>query len=133
MNYEKLISMAAAVALVAGGLVIVTPAIAQNGKNDVVVRAIPEDVPVRYVRYNDLNLVNEAGEQSLIRRVKLAVRSVCYESGEANSPLYLDPDCRSESWGRAKPQVDRAIMRARQMAQNGHSSITPVAIVISTK
>jgi UrcA family protein len=103
----------------------------------VVVTATTTEVPIRHVSYRDLNLARSEGEQSLIRRVKYAVKDVCIESsgGEemprASANRLKMNNCRGHAWAGAQPQVDRAIQRAKEIAYNGYSSIAPVAITIS--
>lgn len=85
------------------------------------------DVPTARVFYGDLNLASLAGEQTLNRRVQGAVRRVC--------GAHIDPmpymDCRSFAWRGARPQVERALARARDIAATGTSDIAPVAILIA--
>ena len=129
---EKLTSLLAACAVTALGLAIAAPAVA--APSPVVVTATSEDIPIRYVTYRDLNLVNAAGEKTLLSRVKHAVNDVCIESvGDDMTRRFTQRDCRYNSWAGAKPQIDRAVQRAREIAANGWSSIAPVAISISVQ
>ena len=132
MLNEKLISMLAACAVTVAGIAIAAPAVAKSPKT-VVVTAPDTDVPTRRVSYRDLNLLTLAGEKTLNKRVGMAVRSVCFESVGSESEFSLEYSCRRDSWAGARPQIDRAIQRARDIAQNGFSAIAPVAITIGSK
>lgn len=134
---EKLTSLLAACAITALGLALAAPAVA--APSPVVVTATSEDIPVRYVSYRDLNLAQADGEKRLVRRVSSAVKSVCIESSggdpaprAALNRLKMN-DCRDYAWAGAQPQIERAVQRAREIAQNGWSSIAPVAISISVE
>ena len=119
-------------AIAAGGLFLATPALGKD--SEVVVKAPPrEDVPTRYVRYSDLNLLHQSGVSTLNGRVKSAVRGVCVESVTPSGDFYAEMNCRSSAWNGARPQMDRAIERARQLAANGFSTIAPVTISISVR
>ena len=131
MLNEKLISMLAACAVTVAGIAIAAPAVAKQPKT-VVVTAPDADIPTRRVSYRDLNLVTLAGERTLNRRVGQAVRSVCFESVGTEAAFQLEFSCRKESWDGARPQIARAIQRARDIAQNGYSAIAPVAITIGS-
>ena len=130
MLNEKLISMIAACAITLGGLAVAAPALARQAKPVVVTAPPADDVPVRRVSYRDLDLLTMAGQSTLNRRVGSAVRGVCLESLGAASHFYLETDCRRTAWNGARPQIARAIERASDIAQNGFSSIPPVAITI---
>ena len=86
-----------------------------------------ETIPTERVSYLDLNLVSEAGEKALVGRVRGAVRRVCV--AETSSHPYLR--CRNVAWRGAKPQIDLAVARAREMALNGTSDIPMVSILIT--
>lgn len=132
MTYQKLLAMAAAVAVVGSGIALAAPAVAQNGK-PVVVRAQPldEDVPTRRVSYRDLNLASAADQKTLNRRVAKAVTQVCNEATGPYPVLSVELSCRSDSWSRARPQIALAVQRAKDIATNGYSNIAPVAIAIA--
>ena len=132
MSTSHLLSFVAACGIAAGGFVIASPAFGQG--RDVVVRApIQDDIPRRYVTYSDLNLVHPAGLKALNRRVNSAVREVCLESVGSNGDFYLEMGCRSHAWDGARPQIDKAVERARQIAMNGYSTIAPVMISLSVR
>ncbi|HVM39112.1 MAG TPA: UrcA family protein [Sphingomicrobium sp.] len=88
-----------------------------------------EQVPSERVFFGDLNLASVAGENTLNSRVRGAVRRVCQaHSGDALPHMA----CRSFAWRGAKPQIERALTRARDIAARGTSAIPPVAILIAT-
>lgn len=131
MTYSKLLSLGAAFAITAMGLVAVaTPASAKQGK-PVIVSARVSDLPTRRVSYADLNLATLDGEKTLNRRVAGAVRSVCEESTGPLPGFYANSRCRRFAWSGAKPQIARAIERSRQIAATGTSNIAAVAITIA--
>ena len=132
MNRPKVISLFAASIVLSGGLTLASPAFGFD--REVIVKAPPkEDVPTRYVRYSDLNLVQPAGLSTLNRRVNSAVRVVCVESVGPHGDFYAEMNCRSSAWNGARPQIDRAVERAHQLAANGYSTIAPVTISISVR
>jgi UrcA family protein len=64
------------------------------------------------VGYGDLNLRAAEGEETLMRRVKGAVRFVCREPGELSS-YSVTSACRKGAWKGAQPQIAQAIAQAR--------------------
>lgn len=131
MTYDKLPAVVAAFAMVGSGIALASPALAQNGK-PVIVRAEPltDVVSIRRVSYRDLNLASAEGEKMLNHRVRSAVSEVCNDATGPNPLLSIEQSCRHDSWGRAKPQMELAMQRARDIAANGYSAIAPVAIAI---
>jgi UrcA family protein len=102
MTYGKPLSVFAAVAMTAGGL-IAMPSAASAKEGPVVVVA-PQDLPTRRVSIVDLNLATAAGEKMLNRRVASAVRSVCDEADGSSSDFYSTFACRDVAWNGARPQ-----------------------------
>lgn len=86
------------------------------------------DVLTERVSYADLNLASATGEKRLLYRVSRAVRNVC--PGYSLSFTLLEHRCRDFAWTGAKPQIDLAVRRAREIAANGFSAIAPVTIAI---
>ena len=134
MAYGNLLSMCAAVAITAGGLVVMAPkASAQH--RPVVVTAPSNDTVIRRVSYADLNLSTNAGEQLLNKRVGGAVNSVCEEATEFATGSFQAKGarraCSLAAWDGARPQIQRAVDRAREIALTGSSTIAATAIVIS--
>lgn len=98
-------------------------------KDVTVVRDRPgEEIPTQRVFFGDLNLASTAGERTLNGRVRGAVQQVCVDHQDTHPYI----NCESFAWSDAKPQISRAIARAREMAATGTTSIAPVAIVIAT-
>ena len=129
---EKITSLLAACAVTFVVFAATTPAAAQQ--RPIVVTAVETDIPVRYVSYRDLNLARTGDEQTLVKRVRLAASDVCTESvSNLATPGFEYISCRSHAWRGARPQIDRAVLRARQIAANGWSAIAPVAIGISVR
>ena len=130
MTQGKLFSMCAALAITAGGLLVMAPS-ASAVERPVVVVAPETDVPTRRVSYADLNLAALAGEKMLYRRVGQAVRSVCSESVDHSSDFYAEMACRDFAWAGAQPQIKLAVKRATEIAANGSSLIAVQAITIA--
>lgn len=132
MKSINFVVLTAALAVGSTGTVV---AAADQDNQPVVVRAQPidKDLPTRRVSYADLDLATQAGEKTLYRRVSSAVTHVCRESTGPNPNGWEDMHCRTFAWGGAKPQMKQAIQRARDIAQNGFSTIAPVAIQIAVR
>jgi UrcA family protein len=134
MEYAKLISMAAATAITAGGLVFMTPPAA--GKAPIVVTAPdPADVVTRHIGYADLNLASQVGERTLNRRVDGAVNNLCSEAmgGDDGSMAtkIAERRCYNSGWNQARPQIVRAVQRAQDINSTGSSSLAAAAITLS--
>jgi UrcA family protein len=127
MTYSKILSMIAAVAVTAGGLIAVTPP--ASAKDRPVVVVAPLDLPTRRVSYIDLNLATPAGEKLLNRRVASAVRSVCNEANGISMDFYTTIACRDVAWDEARPQMKRAMQQAHEFAANG-STLTAVQAIV---
>ncbi|MCH8617355.1 UrcA family protein [Sphingomonas sp. SM33] len=130
MNYGKIISFSAAVALASGVFMLVaSPA---HGK-PVVVVANPA-ILTRHISFADLNLASSSGERTLNRRVGGAIGGLCSEAtgGEDGSfTTRLEKrKCNNSAWGQARPQIARAAQRARDIASTGVSPIAAAAIAI---
>jgi UrcA family protein len=129
---EKFASLLAACAVTVAIFAAASPASAQS--RPIVVTGVESDIPVRYVSYRDLDLARSADERTLVKRVRVAATDVCAESVSLlAAPGYEYITCRSHAWRGARPQIDRAVLRARQIAANGWSAIAPVAISISVR
>ena len=123
--------MSAAVMVAAASLfVVASPAFGRP-----IVVTAPSDVITRHVSYADLNLATAPGEKTLYRRVGGAVSDVCDEAvgGDNGSTEYRFSmhRCSGEAWDGARPQILRAVHRARDIASTGSSSIAAAAIVIT--
>jgi UrcA family protein len=130
MDTAKLMSLWAAVAITAGTFAASSPAFGQDSQTTTVTGRHPDvEYVTERVSYSDLNLALPAHEEKLVRRVKYAVNRVCPDY--LSQMGFIDRNCRSFAWNGVKPQIDRAVQRAREIAVNGFSSIAPVAITIS--
>ena len=133
MLYGKIFSMCAAVGITIGGLLVMTPH-AAAGQGPIFVTA-PAELVIRRIGYGDLNLASASGEKVLKRRVGSAIRSLCDEAagpdtGDLHSSVAI-MDCGREAWGQARPQMTRAVARAREIALTGTSTIAATGITIS--
>jgi UrcA family protein len=127
MKHIRAISLCAAIAVTA-----TTPAF---GRSAPVFVTAPVDVVTRHISYADLNLASVAGERALQRRVGTAVTDLCLDAtgGNDGSPKYKLSmiHCSGEAWNGARPQMARAVQRARDIASTGSSSIAAAALTIS--
>lgn len=133
MQWGKSLSMVAAVVLTGAGVFAMSPADAQprDDRMDTVYgQRIDPEVPRRLVSYRDLNLATLAGEKTLNTRVRGAVKDVCAESVPSGE-FHIVYSCRGYAWRGARPQIARAVMRARELASTGTSAIMPVTITLS--
>jgi UrcA family protein len=132
MSNFRVSILIAVCAILPSGVALAGPA--SGDDPEVVVKApLKSDFPTRYVTYSDLNLVHPAGLKTLNGRVNSAVREVCRESTAGSADFYLEMGCRSFAWDGARPQIDRAVERAVQIAANGYSTIAPVSISLSVR
>lgn len=126
-------SKKSASASIAAGIALVLTAAsgsAAAAKDVTVVAAPPADSLSERVSYADLDLATRTGVQLFNARVGGAVYRVCAPLDQ-RSTFSEHATCRSFAWNGAKPQMDRAVSRARQIAAVGTSSIAPVAILIA--
>jgi UrcA family protein len=133
MNYARAIAFCTAVAITGTIVIAASPAM---GRQPIVVSApAPEDVITRHVSYADLNLAAATGQLALHRRVGSAITSLCREalSGYDTSLAVAvgTRRCTDATWSDARPQIDRAVLRAQQLASTGATSITAAALTIS--
>lgn len=129
MNVQKLVCAFAAAAITTAALG-VTLSPAAFGKTPIEVTGEKLDERTRIVSYADLNLASEAGERTLDRRVRGAVRYVCSDLKAAHV-WHRYQACRTFAWRGATPQMEQAISRARDIAANGRSDIPPVTLAIA--
>ena len=133
MTYHKIFSMCAAVAVTFAQFAFVTQPVSAKGRTLVV--TAQADVVTRRVSHADLNLATLPGQQTLHRRVRGAVKDLCNEaSSGGDSPLasMLERSgCTTTAWAGARPQIDRAVQRASEVAATGTSSIATTAITIA--
>jgi UrcA family protein len=81
------------------------------------------------VSYADLNLVSADGRKRLETRVSYAVDLVC-PSGSSLMEFLDARLCTKNAWAGARPQMERAVSRAIELASTGTTAIAPVAIAI---
>jgi UrcA family protein len=116
----------AAVLLIAGTA---GAALAKSQPDVKVIGHLPSaEIQTERVSFADLNLASPGGVRRLNDRIGGAVSRVCFAFDYVKSSIKAD--CDEAAWNGARPQMDRAIMRARQIASTGTSSIPPVAIAI---
>ena len=131
-KHGRLLAAVGAIAVVVTAIAVSTPALAKDGP--VVVVANP-DLVTRRVTYADLNLASLPGEAALNRRVGNAVNCLCVEATGGEHNIYgfnvADRNCRTSAWTQARPQISRAIHRARDLASTGTSTIAATAIAIA--
>jgi UrcA family protein len=135
MNYIRAISLCAAIAATSGGLFLaVSPAFGRGGPI-LVTATPPEEVVVRHVSFADLNLLVEAGQRTLNRRVDVAVTDLCTEANGGNDGStafkYSMKRCSIGAWNDARPQIARAVQRSQELASTGQSAIAAAALTIS--
>ena len=129
MNYTKALAMCGAALIAAAAIATTaTPLHARPIKNVTVV-ARPGEYLTRHVSYADLNLASRPDVRTLNHRVDYAVNDVCTEVA-MDSYQFTKQECARDSWDRARPQIERAVQRAREIAATGSSSIAAVAITI---
>lgn len=128
----RLISLGASISITATGLFLMAPP--ASAKSPIVVYA-PNDVVTRGVSYADLDLTAAPGEQTLNGRVAGVVSSFCSEltggydgTNDANNAMRR---CRDSAWEQVRPQIERAVKRARDLASVGSPPIVATAITIA--
>jgi UrcA family protein len=135
MNYVRAISLCAAIAAASGGLFLAaSPAFGRSGPIFVTATP-PEELVVRHVSYADLNLAVDAGQRTLNRRVGSAVSDLCTEAGGGNDGStafkYSMIRCSNFAWNDARPQIQRAVQRSRELALTGKTAIAATSLIIS--
>jgi UrcA family protein len=128
MKYANAIAMDGAAVICAAAIALtITPA---DGRTlqPVVVTAEDNDLVVREVKFADLNLASMNDQRVLQLRVTSAVRDACGEAvGHDDEWNYRY--CYVGAWQDARPQIARAVNRARQIALSGTSTITAAAVI----
>jgi len=135
--HYKALSLCAAVATTATGLLTISSAQAQSEPFIVTAPRAP-DVAVMRVGYRDLNLTYAPARVTLIRRVDYAVKQVCFEHDQRAVralPAHMEyVDCSTLAWNGARPQLAAAINRAWANAGRtsyGAAAMGGLAIVVS--
>lgn len=133
MQWGKNLSQIGAIALAGTSVFAMSPADAKSREGTTYTiygQSTDFDSHTRLVSYRDLDLATSAGEKTLNRRVRGAVRIVCSEPVPGRN-LRRDTLCHNFAWGGARPQIALAVMRAREIASTGTSAIPPVAMTLS--
>lgn len=99
-------------------------------KEVTVLGQLPVDQLTERVSYADLDLATSYGIETLTFRVRGAVGRVCAPFDQ-RATFAEHGECRSFAMNGARPQMQQAVERARQIASTGVSAIAPVAILIS--
>jgi len=98
----------------------------------VVVYGGSENTRTEHVSYADLDLTNNQHQKRLNLRVTGAVKRVClYEDSRPGLQDNGYYHCADDAWSSAKPQIDKAVQRSKEIAMTGHSSIAATAITIN--
>jgi len=132
MSYLKSLSVCATLAasVVAIGS---SPAAGKSGP--IFVQGPSDDVISRHISYADLDLARPAGAHALVTRVGSAVNGLCGQVAASREVSILTSvatnRCSRASWDQARPQIDGALQRAREIAMTGRSSIAATAVVVS--
>ena len=124
---------AAVLSGVTASLLISSAALAADQGKPVVVKGEPlENTRSEHVSYADLDLSQRKDEKKLNFRVAGAVKRVCLfensRNGLQDNGYY---SCADDAWGQARPQIARAVDRAKQLAMTGKTSIAATAISIN--
>lgn len=112
-----------------GSLLVLSAVSPAFGQPPVVVqgRAYYDSENQRVVRYGDLNLAEQIGQKSLLRRVGYAVNELCDTRQTRGSFKTIDRTCAGSAWESANPQITLAFDRARGGASIAAASLTIVA------
>lgn len=135
MRHVKPLSFSAVFCVTVASLsVLGSPAVAK-GRPILVNAPAEEEVVARHIGYADLNLAAAAGEQALIVRVDSAVNGLCDEAQGGRDRSFMfnlaQTRCVRATWEQARPQIDLALQRAREIASTGKSSIAAAALTIT--
>jgi UrcA family protein len=92
------------------------------------------DMLTRRVTYADLDLAFPTGERTLNRRVRGAISSLCSEAARFDGSIEandLMAQCDHAAWVQARPQIKRAVDRARDVASTGTSPVVAATIAVA--
>lgn len=135
MDYRKAIAICGAALVTAVALGTAALAVdARSAPAGLISRPSGRDLGTRRITYADLDLASVPGERKLNRRVGGAIRSLCSEAArfdgtvEANN---LMSQCHGVVWQQARPQIDRAVQRARGVASTRAPLMASAAIVLA--
>lgn len=126
----RLSVMAGAATIGLSAFVFARPAVAEEPRPIVVVDA---SIVTRSVGTDDLNLASSPGKVTLNRRVRVAIEDLCSETTGSDGRFWTleNSQCQTSAWKQARPQIDRAVQRARDIASNGTSAIAATAISVA--
>lgn len=131
MVCSRLIALGGSISVTATALFLMAPPTSAAP----IIVAAPADVVTRHITYADLDLASLPGERTLNRRVDAAVSSLCTEAvGEADGSFtgkYAAHRCNDSAWHQARPQISRAVQRARDLASTGTSNIAAATIMVA--
>lgn len=129
MNYNNILAMGAAIVITAWTYAMTASAALAQEPPPVVLTA-PEELVIRHITYEDLNLASAAGERTLNHRVETGVTSLCTEitGGYAVSPTFEMIACRRTAWNQARPQISQAVQRANGIASTQAPLTAAIAI-----
>jgi UrcA family protein len=129
LKHSPITRSALLAALLAAGLV---PAAARADDQPVIVKAQPDTIRTELVSYAALDLATAKGRKALQFRVGGAIQRVCRfdlgRDGLQDRGYYA---CEQSAWGRAAPQIDRAVAEAEQLALGGAPARLSGAITVS--
>lgn len=129
MDYAKALAVCGAALVGAVAIAAAATPVHAQGPTGLTVVGHQTEFATRVVSYADLDLVSGSGRRALDGRVRTAVNDVC---AQVVGPLN-DSDmiaCGWDAWRSAHPQIARAVLRARQIAETGSSPIAAAAITI---
>lgn len=135
MNYGRAIAICGAALVAAVALGTASFAVeAQSIRS--VLGAQPDEhgMLTRRITYADIDLASPLGERTLTRRVRGAIGSLCSEATRFDGSVEADDvrgQCDHATWMEARPQIDRAVHRARDTASTGTSPSIATAIAIA--
>jgi UrcA family protein len=129
MKYARTLAMCGATFLAAISVAAATSPVHAGASPTLTVTHQRSEYVTRYVSYLDLNLASATDQSILKGRVGFAVNEVCNEAVGNRDPFDFR-DCTYDSWAGARPQIARAVRRARDIALTGSSPIAAVAITI---
>jgi UrcA family protein len=134
MRKRTTLSTLAAASVTAAGLFL--PLSSATAKERPVIVQAPTELVVRHVSYADLDLALPLGKATLQDRVGFAIEDVCTEANQFDNGSFDFKSglktCSNIAWNDARPQIDRAVERATQIAATGTSNIAAAAITIAT-
>ena len=128
MKYANALAMGGATLIAAAAVVLTATPVQGRPTRPVVITGEQSEVVTRHVTFADLNLASISGERALKKRVGFAVQDVCTEA-VGRSDAWLMHYCRIGAWQDARPQIARAVERAREIAFTGTSTITAAAAI----